>query len=92
MATSADEKRARNQAYNSAETKLKEAHPQEWQNLVAQEMQALGLTYVRRLTPAEKARAQVLGLLTEFPELREEFTGPRSSAAAGVVGTSPTQP
>ena len=74
MATDANEKRLKNQAYSAAEAALKEAHPQQWQNLVTLEMQRRGLTYERRLSPQERARQQITDLLTEFPELREDFT------------------
>lgn len=48
-------KNPRNKAYSNAERRLREAHPDEFQTLLKEETEAMGLTYVRRLTAEERA-------------------------------------
>lgn len=59
----------RSRAYNRAVRRLREAHPQVWQSLLAEEYEIEGLQYRPRLTPQQKAKKQIEELLNEFPEL-----------------------
>lgn len=63
----------RNEAYGAAVARLRDAHREEFTNLVSEEYAARGLSYRRRLTPEEKARKVIEDQLAAFPHLREEI-------------------
>ena len=75
-----------NKAYGKAMSRLREAHRDEFDALVMEEYEAVGLTYRKRATAEEraereeaertaKAKARLEKLLTEHPELRASLNG-----------------
>lgn len=68
------EKDLRSAAYSAANKRLRESNPEQFKQFVGEEMKARGVDWTPRLTPAERARAEVQRLLTEHPELADEFT------------------
>lgn len=69
--TDASEVQKRRAAYSAAETRLREAHHDEFRALVKEEADRRGVTYVFRKTETERAAAQLEQLLADHPELRE---------------------
>jgi hypothetical protein len=65
-AVKVDDATKKSQARTAAEKRLREAHADEFHGYMEQEYKQVGLTYERRLTPAEKAAAQVAALVAEF--------------------------
>jgi hypothetical protein len=53
----------RSKAYAEAEKKLRLNHPDEFQDLHEEASKALGLAFKRKLSPAEKAKAEVVRLV-----------------------------
>lgn len=77
---------AQNKAYGKATTRLREAHREEFDALVAEEYRKVGLAFRRRRTAeereqderkarTERAQAALRKLLTAHPELQEEMHG-----------------
>lgn len=66
-----DRSKKRTQAYNAAESRLRENHQDEFQKLMAEECAKRGLDYKPKLSPEQKAAQAVAALLEEFPGLRE---------------------
>jgi hypothetical protein len=67
------ESRLKRQAYSNAESRLREAHGDEFRQYVAEEAKQLGVVYEFRKTKAERAAEQVEALIAEHPELLEKF-------------------
>jgi hypothetical protein len=72
-------KNPRNAAYSSAERRLRDAHPEEFQALLQEETEKLGLEYKPRMSAQEraalilqekkaKAAAKIAALVAEFGE------------------------
>lgn len=59
-------------AYGVATKKLRDAHRDEFNRLYQAEAKAMGLEWTPRPTASEKARAQLLSLLEEHPDLAAE--------------------
>jgi len=79
--TTADETQKRRAAYSAAETRLREAHHDEFRALVKEEADKRGVTYVFRKTDEERAAEQMRRLLADHPNLIEQVTGtPQPSA------------
>lgn len=57
-------------ARSAAARRLREAHPEEYRNLMVEEHEARGVKYTPRLTAEERASVEVQRLLREFPDLR----------------------
>ena len=68
------EEALRREAYNAAETRLKEEHKDRFRALVQEEAAKRGVTYAFRKTPEERAREQMQALLAEHPNLAVEFS------------------
>ena len=64
----------RKQAHYQAHKKLREAHSDEFDDLVEKECAALNVPYTRPLKPIEKARTQVQALFDQYPDLAAEFS------------------
>lgn len=60
-----DLERLRNQARSAADKSLRDAHQDEWRALMTKEHEARGVTWNPRLTPAEKAMAEIKRLAAE---------------------------
>lgn len=71
--TEQTEAQKRRAAYSAAETRLREAHLDEFKTLVMEEASNRGVTYVFRKTEVERAAEQLRQLLTDHPELREQI-------------------
>lgn len=75
----------RRKAYSSAETLLKQRHTDEFKSLVQEEAKRLGVTYVFRETPEEKAAKQMQTLLAQFPHLASQVQTSTEQAPAEQV-------
>lgn len=73
--TEQTEVQKRRAAYSAAESRLREAHLDEFKALVKEEADRLGVTYVFRKTDAERAAEQLDKLLATHPELRARAAG-----------------
>lgn len=69
-----DKQKLQRQAYSKATTRLREAHRTEFDSLLSQEAEQLGIEYRPKPTPEQKARQQMQELLESHPHLREEFS------------------
>lgn len=67
-----DEQTKRRQAYNAAETRLKDEYKDRFRALVQEEAGKRGVTYEFRKTEEEKAREQYEALLAKYPNLRDQ--------------------
>jgi len=65
-AASPDAAKNRSAAYSAAEKRLREAHADEFHQYMAEECIKVGVDYVRKLTPQEKAAAQIAALVAQF--------------------------
>ena len=75
MTESVDERKTKlRQAYGQATTALRAAHRTEFDALMAQHAEALGVTWSPRLTAEQKAEQEFDQLILDFPHLRERFT------------------
>lgn len=83
-----------NRRYTMATARLREAHAEEFQAILAQVYQEEGAVYVPRLTPEERAKRdedarrakaaeKMASLLAEFPDLAP---GDRSASAESAQG------
>lgn len=63
------EEQVKNSLYSKATTTLRERHREEFQTILAAAYKEAGLEYKRRLSPEEKARAEIERLLAEHPTL-----------------------
>ena len=61
----------RRTAYGRAQKALRERFAEEFTALYEQECETLGVPFQRRLTPREKAEAQMKALLAEYPDLAQ---------------------
>jgi hypothetical protein len=61
----ADDK-AKAEAYNAAQGRLRDHHREEYRKLIEEEFTARGLIYHPRPTPFDRAKAQILAFVTEF--------------------------
>lgn len=68
-----DAQALRRAAYTEANTRLREAHRDDFEKFYEEECKKVGVTYKRRLTDAEKAQQKIDQLLAEHPELRERY-------------------
>lgn len=73
MAAKTTDQKARAKAYNRAQTRLREAHADEWQTILGEEYEAVGIEYKPRLSPEQKAKVQIEALLAEFPSLKYDI-------------------
>lgn len=62
--------KARSRAYHKAVMALRKAHHDEWERLYQLACENEGVAYKRRLTPEEKAAAEIEAILAKFPNLR----------------------
>lgn len=65
-----DPKRA---AYSKATTRLRDAHRDEFNDLLKEEMASAGIEWSPRPTEEQKAEQEIAELLTKFPELKNRF-------------------
>lgn len=81
-------------AYGTAQTRLREAHREEFNQFMVEEAKALGLDWRPKPTDEQKAASQLAALLAAHPGLREQMglpaeAGPsegfREQDEAGVV-------
>lgn len=61
----------RTQAYSAGTKRLREENREEFQRIVKEEGEKLGIDYVFSLTPEEKAAEQIKALLAAHPSLAE---------------------
>lgn len=66
---SAERGTALRKAYGTANTRLREAHREEFDNLYAEAAAELGVEYTPRLTAEQKAEQEFSALLREYPHL-----------------------
>jgi hypothetical protein len=64
---------AKKNAYSAATTQLRQAHQDEFNNLMRAECADRGVEWSPRPTERDRAREQVAQLLATFPDLAEEF-------------------
>jgi hypothetical protein len=67
------EDKAKADAYNTADKRLRDAHRDELNGYIAEEFQRRNLTWKKRLTEAERAEKTLSDLLAAHPELKEKF-------------------
>lgn len=73
MAETAQTRAAKQQARSAAERRLREAHEQQFADLLAEEMGKAGVDWKPRLSDRDKAAAKIRELLAAFPDLEEQF-------------------
>lgn len=61
------------QAYGRASSRLRDAHREEFNDLMAEESRKIDLDWKPRPTEEDKARQRVAAILEKHPELREEL-------------------
>lgn len=62
-------------AYAAAESRLRKAHPEEFEQYREEECAARGVAYTRRLSAKERAAIQMAALLEQYPTLADEIKG-----------------
>lgn len=67
--TEKTEQDLKRQAYQAAESRLRKAHTDEFEQYREEECKARGVEYTRRLTAREKAERTLAALRAEFPDL-----------------------
>lgn len=72
-ATTDERQKLVRQAYSKATTRLRETHRDEFDQLVSQEAEQLGINYKPKPSPEEKARQQMRELAEQYPHLAQEF-------------------
>lgn len=63
------------ESYTTAMTRLREAHPAEFNQLRQAAAKELGIEWTPRPTDEEKAREQMQALLAKYPGLASEYGG-----------------
>lgn len=77
-----DKSTLQRKAYGLAQTRLREAHREEFNAFMAEEAKKLGVEWKPKPTEAEKAKAQLDSLLAQHPELRAQFEAPATEPEA----------
>lgn len=71
----------RRAAYSAAETRLREENAARFRELVNEEAEKRGVTYVFRKTEEERAAATLADLLAKHPNLRGQIDGQAAPTA-----------
>lgn len=70
----------KSEARTAALRRLREAHAEEYNTYLGEEMGARGIEWTPRLTDEQKAAKQVADLLSQYPELKAQFVEPEKVA------------
>lgn len=67
-------------AYSNATSRLRQDHRDDFDKLMSEEAQNLGVEYTPRLTPEERAKKELEEILEQFPSLRDQINpGPEAA-------------
>lgn len=80
LTTAQERQKSLGAATTAANKRLKEAHLEEWNKLMAEEAKARGVEWKRRESPEEKAEKELTKLIEQFPHLAEKIKAEGVSA------------
>jgi hypothetical protein len=83
--TSDDKATKQRKAYGLAQTRLREAHREEFNAFMAEEAKALGIEWKPKPTDEEKAKAELDKILAAHPGLREQMGLPEEAGETVVL-------